>query len=383
MIASLLLVSACATEVSTSDRAGSDGDHSASPAARQAPSGASSSTVVSEVGDTVASTAGSSTSTAPDSTTTTTTTTTTEPEPRFYNEACVVVIEPNDTLVGIVERLDDGETINRVSLRAENGLVDERLTPGDALDVCPGNGVDDATGSERLDPSEELVAAAVSTNVEVQQMKLNQLFADIGARELVVDGVAGPVTRQRLCAARLALGLEVSTAEMAAGSAEEQTLLAAAELPPPPMATVDQDRWLLIDQTCQFMFAGAVDQLVFGFPTSTGEAGHETRLNSRARAFRFDPAVDNGGWHDSSDFPVSIDNPLNGNMYKPIYFDGGQAIHGANNVPTSPQSKGCARLTLDHHDQLVAWLGLQGDTAPSWSRDAINLTVSVQGAYRG
>jgi len=375
MIASLVLVSACATSVSTSARPESDGGEPAPPAARQTPEGAGSS-------------AGPTTSAAPETTAVTTTTaatttTTTEPAPRFFNETCVVVIEPNDTLIGIVERLDDGETINRVSLRAENGLVDERLTPGDVLDVCPGNGVDDATGSERLDPSEELVAAAVSTNVEVQQMKLNQLFADIGARELLVDGVAGPVTRQRLCAARLALGLEVSTAEMAAGSDEERTLLAAAELPPPPMATVDQDRWLLVDQTCQFMFAGAVDQLVFGFPTSTGEAGHETRLNNRARAFRFDPAVDNGGWHDSSDFPVSIDNPLNGNMYKPIYFDGGQAIHGANNVPTSPQSKGCARLTLDHHNQLVAWLGLQGDIAPTWSERAINLTVSVQGAYQG
>ncbi len=326
----------------------------------------------------MSSTVVSSTSSAPASTTTTT-----EPPPRFYNDACVVEIEVNDTLVGIVERLDDGETINRVTLRAENGLTDERLTPGDTLDVCPGNGVDDVTGSERVEASEEVVAAAVIANVQVQQMKLNQLFADLGARELVVDGIAGPVTRQRLCAARLALGLEVSTAEMAAGSEEERALLTADQLPPPPMATVDQDRWLLIDQTCQFMFAGAVDQLVFGFPTSTGEAGHETRLNNRARAFRYDPAVDNGGWHDSSDFPVSIDNPLNGNMYKPIYFDGGQAIHGANNVPTSPQSKGCARLTLDHHDQLVTWLGLQGDTAPTWSERAINLTVSVQGAYQG
>lgn len=310
-------------------------------------------------------------------------TTTTEPASRFYNDDCVIEIEVNDTLVGIVERIDDGETINRVSLRAENGLVDERLTPGDTLDVCPGNGVDDVTGSERVDPSEEIVSAAIITNVQVQQMKLNLLFAELGARELAVDGIAGPVTRQRLCAARLALGLEVSTAEMAAGSEEEQILLAADELPPPPMATVDQDQWLLIDQTCQFIFAGAVDELVFGFPTSTGEPGHETRTSERSRAFRFDPAADTGGWHDSSEFPVSIDNPLNGNMYKPIYFDGGQAIHGANNVPTSPQSKGCARLSVEHQDLLVAWLGLQFDTAPTWSQRAINLTVSVQGAYQG
>jgi len=310
-------------------------------------------------------------------------TTTTEPPPQFFDQNCVVVIEPGDTLVGLVEQFDDGETINRVSLRAENGLTDERLVPGEPLDVCPGNGLDDMTGEQRVDASDDIVDAAIRTNIEVQQLKLNQLFEPLGARELSVDGVSGPVTRQRLCAARLALGLEVSTADMEAGSEEEQILLAADELPPPPMATTDQDRWGLIDQTCQFIFFGETDQMVFGFPTSTGEPGHETRRGERRRAFRYDPAADNGGWHDSTDFPVSIDNPLNGNMYKPIYFDGGQAIHGANNVPTSPQSKGCARLTVENQNMLVAWLGLAGDTAPTWSTRAINLTISIQGAYQG
>jgi hypothetical protein len=379
LVASALLFTSCAAQVSSS---GESNDSSESRVDDATANAASASIGPSDVPSDGAATSSSlvtsdSVSSVPVSTTTT------EPASRFYNDDCVIEIEVNDTLVGIVERIDDGETINRVSLRAENGLVDERLTPGDTLDVCPGNGVDDVTGSERVDPSEEIVSAAIITNVQVQQMKLNLLFAELGARELAVDGIAGPVTRQRLCAARLALGLEVSTAEMAAGSEEEQILLAADELPPPPMATVDQDQWLLIDQTCQFIFAGAVDELVFGFPTSTGEPGHETRTSERSRAFRFDPAADTGGWHDSSEFPVSIDNPLNGNMYKPIYFDGGQAIHGANNVPTSPQSKGCARLSVEHQDLLVAWLGLQFDTAPTWSQRAINLTVSVQGAYQG
>ena len=58
--------------------------------------------------------------------------------------------------------------------------------------------------------------------VEAQQRQLNVLFAGLGTPELLVDGISGPVTRQRLCAARLALGLPVSTADMVAGSAEEQ-----------------------------------------------------------------------------------------------------------------------------------------------------------------
>ncbi|MFT7395011.1 MAG: hypothetical protein ACI83Y_002694, partial [Candidatus Azotimanducaceae bacterium] len=101
------------------------------------------------------------------------------------------------------------------------------------------------------------------------------------------------------------------------------------------------------------------------------------------RAFRFDPASDNGGWHDSTDFPVAADNPLNGNMYRPLYFDLGQAIHGANNVPTSPQSKGCARLRIENQDQLVGWLGLASAMTPIWSERSISVAVNVQGEYVG
>ena len=165
---------------------------------------------------------------------------------------------------------------------------------------------------------------------------------------------------------------------MEPGSVEEQLLLDSTTLPIPPNIATD-GRWIFIDLTCQVMLTGeGFDRLVHVFPTSTGEAGYETRLQERTRAFRFNPALNNGGWHESSIYPVADDNPLNGNMYKPLYFDRGQAIHGANNVPTSPQSKGCARLRPSHQDALVGWLGLDGPTS---SRDRINATVTVRGAY--
>ena len=100
--------------------------------------------------------------------------------------------------------------------------------------------------------------------------------------------------------------------------------------------------------------------LVDVFPTSTGEQGYETRPRSVDSCSRFDPAPENGGWHDRA-YPVAEDNPLNGNMYKPLYFDEGQAIHGAN-MPTGPRSKGCARLKPADQDRLIAWLGL-GDVS--------------------
>ena len=154
-------------------------------------------------------------------------------------------------------------------------------------------------------------------------------------------------------------------------------------LPVPPTSARESERWILIDRTCQMMFVGAgPDQIAYVFPTSTGEAGYETRDQDRTRAFRYNPEVANGGWHNSTTYPVADDNPLNGNMYKPIYFDRGQAIHGANTVPTSPASHGCARLRVGDQDALIDWLGLAGQDSEIWDGiRRINFRVTVAGRY--
>ncbi len=295
----------------------------------------------------------------------------------MFDPACVVQVQPGDSLQTIVDRFDD-ETADIETVQAENGLADDVIAPTQLLDVCVDNGLNDITGETRTERN----AAIVRREVAAQQTKLNELFAGYGIRELLVDGISGPVTRQRLCAFRLAAGLPVSTVDMAAGSEEEQLLMATPALPIPFTSSILAERWILIDRTCQIMFVGeGAERLTFVFPTSTGQPGYETRDQERSRAFKFNPALNNGGWHNSLTYPAAEDNPLNGNMYKPLYFDRGQAIHGANNVPTSPQSKGCARLRVEHHDMLIAWLGLADAGGVVGNRDRINVTVSVQGAY--
>ena len=71
-----------------------------------------------------------------------------------------------------------------------------------------------------------------------------------------VDGDSGRLTEQQLCAARVALNLPISRADMDPGGAEERTLMAARSLAIPATAPVSASRWVLIDQTCQIMFAG-------------------------------------------------------------------------------------------------------------------------------
>ena len=291
-------------------------------------------------------------------------------------------MRPGDSVSLIADELTP-EPVTTSALQAENGFGgDHVLHAGDLLDVCVGNDVNDINGASRLRPATTLIPDASPDVVKLQQQKLNELFAPYGMAPLAVDGVSGPLTRQQLCTARVFLGLPISRSDMPAGSPEEAELLGLPSLPVPPGAPTDGARWVLLDMTCQVLIAGeGTSGVRFVFPTSTGEPGYPTRPISETRAFRFNPALDNGGWHDSSEFPASYDNPLNGNMYKPIYFNDGQAIHGANNVPPRPASKGCARLPVANQDQLIGWLGLGDATGPVWRESEIDLTVTAQGEY--
>lgn len=219
--------------------------------------------------------------------------------------------------------------------------------------------------------------------VEALQAKINELFTPYGTAPLTVDGDLGRYTRQRVCAFRLAAGLPVSTSPIAPGSAEEDLLMSTPTLPTPFTSAILSERWVLVDLTCQMMFIGSGAELVFVFPTSTGSTGFETRHQNRTPTYMYRSASHNNGWHDSSQYPVGDDNPLNGNMYKPLYFDRGLAIHGANYVPFYPASKGCTRLRVHDMNRLISWLGLGDVTGTIVSTSRLNATVNVQGHWAG
>jgi hypothetical protein len=303
-----------------------------------------------------------------------------------------VVIQPGDSLTAIVDRLARAD-VTVEGLQTENAIADRnRINAGDSLDVCIGNDIDDITGGPWVPPppppppSPSPEPGGSGTNfgsgVQAQQQKLNELFGGTRFPELGIDGDSGRFTRRALCAARLALGMSASRQAMEPGGGEEQALMAAGSLHSPNGAPTWASHWALIDKTCQVMFVGSGGHVEFVFPTSTGQDGYETRNQSGSAAFRYNPALENDGWHNSIDFPVPEDNPLNGNMYKPIYFDDGQAIHGANNVPPEPRSKGCARLRVGDQEALISYLGLAGVDHQIWNATSrIGLTVTVQGNF--
>jgi LysM repeat protein len=377
IIGACLVASACSQASSSNPSALESASNSTSESASESGPSTSETTETTQSTETTES---STTSSSPSSTSSSTTTTTV-PELDVYDPQCVVQVVPGDSLGAIAEEIAD-EIVTVASLQAENGLTGDLIVPDQLLDVCIDNGLDDITGDQRLERNAEVIAGQNNDAIATQQAKLNALLTPFGFPEMPVDGISGPITRRALCASRVALGLPVNRDDMIPGSVEERWFLASPALPVPPNVGGD-GKWIFMDMTCQVMFTGeGTGQLVNIFPTSTGEPEFETRPQERTRAFRYDPALQNDGWHESSLYPVPVDNPLNGNMYKPLYFDGGQAIHGANNVPTSPQSKGCARLRPSDMDRLVSWLGLADIDGPTNSADRIGVTVTARGSYQ-
>ncbi|MCW1908316.1 MAG: L,D-transpeptidase family protein [Candidatus Saccharibacteria bacterium] len=306
---------------------------------------------------------------------------------------CAILVQSGMYLSDISEL----SGVSITDLVTENGIADpDKIDEGDIIDVCI-NGIDDLdTGEPRVAPTTAPPTTApapestapltippveLPSGVEAQQAQLNALFGPYGMPSLDVDGISGPLTDQQNCAAKLVLGLAPSRADIAPGSEEEKALMSATSLPLPQAEAVDEGKWAVIDQTCQVMFVGEDASLAFVFPVSTGRPEFPTRNDTR-RAHRYDPALENNGWHDSTAYPATDDNPLNGNMYKPVYIDKGQAIHGANNVPPEPASHGCTRTRIGDQELFIAWLGLAGQTEQTFSLpDVVDLEVTVQGAY--
>jgi peptidoglycan hydrolase-like protein with peptidoglycan-binding domain len=131
------------------------------------------------------------------------------------------------------------------------------------------------------------------------------------------DGVAGPVTRERLAsagrpAARTGSGVEI-----------------------------DLNRQVL------FVVKGGQVQWLINTSTGNGEA-YESSTGGQARA-----VTPPGSFVVQREIDGLREAPL-GTLYRPKYFNGGIAVHGSGSIPAYPASHGCARVTNSAMDMLWA-----------------------------
>lgn len=97
-------------------------------------------------------------------------------------------------------------------------------------------------------------------------------------------------------------------------------------------------------QLALFVEGGTVKMIA---NTSTGGGylfnfkGRQARANTPAGSFRIYSRWSNG-WQ----------NGDLGRMYRPVYFNGGIALHGSDSIPASPVSHGCCRVSVSFMDML-------------------------------
>jgi peptidoglycan hydrolase-like protein with peptidoglycan-binding domain len=144
------------------------------------------------------------------------------------------------------------------------------------------------------------------------------------------DGRYAHLTEQAVLAFQKANGLGRD------GIAGPQTLqaLATATRPAPRVVTDGIE----IDLERQVLFVVQGGQVTIALNTSTGRSGWRTPPGD----FAVDRQID-GMRH----------APL-GDLWRPKYFHGGIAVHGATSIPAQPASHGCARVSFAAMDMLWA-----------------------------
>jgi peptidoglycan hydrolase-like protein with peptidoglycan-binding domain len=181
-------------------------------------------------------------------------------------------------------------------------------------------------------------------------LALEQRLASLSYMVGNVDGVFDQATRHGLIAFQKVEGLERS------GVADAGTTIRLESASIPAPAYTQPPDHLEIDIKRQVVFVVRGGAVTAVLPTSTGSGRKFTSEGYTRRAITpngvFTIAYKQTGWRKS---------PL-GMLYRPAYFNGGIAFHGAPSVPTAPASHGCVRLPMPFADWFADNISLVGTT---------------------
>lgn len=203
-----------------------------------------------------------------------------------------------------------------------------------------------------------------------------------------VDGYQGPKTLRGLCAFRYVVG--ASQLKIDRSPLDRPTLdllrdwnnrYANLNYAPRQVLSNGVKTYVVVDQTCQILVYVRDGVFAAVFPASTGRVTKDTpngyyRLGDVTR-----------GWTCSKEYPencrnqsggrfASLSGRGSGNMYNKRPINGGGItgrgfyVHGSNNVPTSPGSAGCVRVSVEHADWIY-------DHVPT------DVPLLIQGKYTG
>ncbi|MGA1076698.1 MAG: L,D-transpeptidase family protein, partial [Ilumatobacteraceae bacterium] len=187
---------------------------------------------------------------------------------------------------------------------------------------------------------------AIGTNSGPDATRLQQRLLDLGYWVQATDGEYGLTTRQAVMAFQKYEGLTPT------GSLDEATAARISEVDSRPFGRGQAGTMVEVDKAKQLLFVIDEGQTLWVLNASTGSEIPYSEPNSN------NPDIVEEG---DSVTPVGL-HKVNrereegwwegdlGQIYRPKYFRGGVAVHGANSVPEYPASHGCVRVSVPAMD---------------------------------
>jgi peptidoglycan hydrolase-like protein with peptidoglycan-binding domain len=206
-----------------------------------------------------------------------------------------------------------------------------------------------ATNAElALPPKWPLTAVGRGTPPEVISAIQERLDA-LGFWVPDYDGTFGPVTSQAVLAFQKYLGLPLT------GQVDDLTALA---LNMDGLRAAGQSTagdLMEVDLTKQLLYVIRGGKTVYAVNTSTGSGAFYDEPNQKDGGRISGTAVTPvGHFHVYRQFSDGWEPGQLGDLYRPKYFTGGVAIHGAPRIPSVPASHGCVRVTTTFMDFIWA-----------------------------
>jgi peptidoglycan hydrolase-like protein with peptidoglycan-binding domain len=175
---------------------------------------------------------------------------------------------------------------------------------------------------------------------------LQQRLLDLGFWVPDTDGGYGWVTQQAVMAFQKYNGLEPS------GTADQTTIDLLNMAPYRALGQGWDQDMIEVDKTKQLLYIIRGGRTLWVFNTSTGAGGSYTEPNKRTPGQTVSGNADTpeGTFNVYSQQPNGWWKGDLGELYRPKFFKGGAAVHGAPKVPNYPASHGCVRVTPEAMD---------------------------------
>lgn len=226
---------------------------------------------------------------------------------------------------------------------------------------------DSSAGTDPDDLAEEPLDLAlieplipVGTRGGPDTSRLQERLLQLGFWVSAVDGRYGLTTRQGVMAAQKFFGLPTT------GSLDAATAVALSEMSERAKGRADAGTLVEVDKTRQLLFLVVDGHATWTINVSTGtEIPYERPNSNDLEIIERGTSVTPVGL-----FRVNRERPEGwwagdlGEIYRPKYFIGGVAVHGADSVPNYPASAGCVRVSVPAMD----WI---------WENDLIPLRSPI------